>query len=86
MKNFINAAKSLNIKTLASAGGVSANLLLRRELQKKCAENNYRFYMPEKKYCGDNAAMVGAQAYYEFISGSTSSLDLNAYASKLLLP
>ena len=86
VKNFINAAKSLNIKTLAIAGGVSANSMLRRELQKKCAENNYRFYMPEKKYCGDNAAMVGAQAYYEFISGSTASLDLNAYASKLLLP
>ena len=82
--NFICAAKQLEYKKLAVAGGVSANSLLRRELQKKCDENGYSFFMPEKKYCGDNAAMVGSQAYYEFLSGKTAPLNINALASKLI--
>lgn len=82
--NFICAAKRLGYKKLAIAGGVSANALLRRELQQKCDENGYKFFMPEKKYCGDNAAMVGSQAYYEFLSGKTAPLSINALASKLI--
>ncbi|MDO4199577.1 MAG: tRNA (adenosine(37)-N6)-threonylcarbamoyltransferase complex transferase subunit TsaD [Clostridia bacterium] len=82
--NFICAAKQLGYKTLAIAGGVSANSLLRRELQKKCGKNSYSFFMPEKKYCGDNAAMVGSQAYYEFLSEKTAPLSINALASKII--
>ena len=78
------AAKILSYKTLAIAGGVSANSLLRRKLQQKCKENNYKFFMPEKKYCGDNAAMVGSQAYYEFLNKKTASLNTNALASKII--
>ncbi len=82
--NFICAAKQLGYTKLAIAGGVSANSLLRRELQKKCNKNSYSLFMPEKKYCGDNAAMVGSQAYYEFLSGKTAPLNINALASKLI--
>ncbi len=82
--NFMCAAKILSYKTLAIAGGVSANSLLRHKLQKKCEENNYKFFMPEKKYCGDNAAMVGSQAYYEFLNKKTASLNTNALASKII--
>jgi len=38
-------------------------------------------YIPDKKYCGDNAAMVAAQGYYEFLAGNTANLNQNAYAT-----
>lgn len=79
---FLLAAKDLNCKRLVIAGGVSANTLLRRELERECSTKGYELYMPELKYCGDNAAMVGAQAYYEYISGNTAGLDLNAAATR----
>lgn len=82
--NFMSAAKNLGYTKLGIAGGVSANSLLRRELQKHCDENGYSFFMPDKKYCGDNAAMVGSQAYYEFLGGKTAPLNINALASKLI--
>ena len=82
--NFICAAKKLGYKTLAVAGGVSANSLLRRELTQKCGDSGYLFFTPEKRYCGDNAAMVGSQAYYEFLNGKTAQLNINALASKLI--
>lgn len=82
--NFIQAAKNLGYSKLAVAGGVSANSLLRKELKAKCAENGYELFMPEKKYCGDNAAMVGSQAFYEFLQGVTAPLSLNAYAGRLI--
>ncbi len=79
--NFIKAAKDLNCSKLVIAGGVSANTLLRRELTRICAECGYELYMPELKYCGDNGAMVGAQAYYEYLNGNTAGLELNAAAT-----
>lgn len=75
------AAKDLGFKTIALAGGVSANSELRECFEKACRENGTKLYLPELKYCGDNAAMVGVQGYYEFLSGNTASLDLNAYAT-----
>ncbi len=62
--NFIKAAEDYNAKTLVIAGGVSANSLLRSTLQSECAKRGFKFYMPQKSLCGDNAAMVGSQAYY----------------------
>ena len=47
----------------------------------ECEKNGFKLYMPELKYCGDNAAMVGAQGYYEFLDGKKAGLDLNAVAS-----
>lgn len=79
--NFLKAARDTNSKTLVIAGGVSANLLLRRTLEQECAKGGYKLYMPAKNLCGDNAAMVGAQGYYEFLSGNIADTDLNAFAT-----
>ena len=78
--NFMLAAESLNYDTLVLAGGVSANRLLRRELTSRC-EGRYKLYMPELSLCGDNAAMVGSQAYYEYLDGHVADTTLNAAAT-----
>lgn len=79
--NFLRAAKDLNVNKLVIAGGVSANSLLRKTLADECARLGCEFYMPDKSLCGDNAAMVGSQGYYEFISGNVADTDLNAFAT-----
>ena len=79
--NFLKAAQDFGYKTLVIAGGVSANSLLRRRLEEECRKHGYTLYKPELKLCGDNGAMVGAQAYYEYLSGNIASLDLNAAAT-----
>lgn len=79
--NFLKAAQDLKVDKLVIAGGVSANSLLRSTLEQKCRELGYQFFMPEKSLCGDNAAMVGSQGYYEFISGNVAGTDLNAFAT-----
>ena len=78
--NFLQAAEDLGYSTLVIAGGVSANSLLRSELKRRCA-GKYDLYMPEKSLCGDNGAMVGAQAYYEYLAGNIAKTDLNAVAT-----
>ena len=80
VKNFIKAAEDTNSKKLVIVGGVSANSLLRRRLEKECENRGWEFYRPELKLCGDNAAMVGSQAYYEYLSGNIAGMDLNACA------
>ena len=79
--NFLKAAEDLKVDKLVIAGGVSANRLLRSSLQEECVKHGLAFYMPEKSLCGDNAAMVGSQGYYEFLSGNIASTDLNAFAT-----
>ena len=79
--NFLKAAEDYNVNKLVIAGGVSANSLLRKTLQDECAKRGYEFYMPDKSLCGDNAAMVGSQGYYEFLSGNVAGTDLNAFAT-----
>lgn len=79
--NFLKAAEDLKVEKLVIAGGVSANRLLRSTLQDECNKRGLAFYMPEKSLCGDNAAMVGSQGYYEFLSGNIASTDLNAFAT-----
>ncbi len=66
---------------LVIAGGVSANSVLRKEMEKLCKKRGVRLYMPLLKYCGDNAAMIGSQAYYEYLAGNKAGLKLNAIAS-----
>ncbi|MDR3645730.1 MAG: tRNA (adenosine(37)-N6)-threonylcarbamoyltransferase complex transferase subunit TsaD [Clostridia bacterium] len=75
------AAKDFNEKTIVLAGGVAANSGLRERLTRKCAERGLPLYMPPLRLCGDNAAMVGAQGYYEYLAGHTAGLDLNACAN-----
>ncbi len=75
------AAAETRAKTLVLAGGVSANSGLRARMQAACETQEVALYMPPLSLCGDNAAMVGAQGYYEFRAGNTASMDLNAVAS-----
>ncbi len=80
LRNFLLAAEKTGAKKLVTAGGVSANSLLRRELKRICAERGLLFYCPELSLCGDNGAMVAAQGYYEFSAGHVAGMDLNARA------
>lgn len=80
-ENTEKATIDLGYKKIVLAGGVSANSVLRREMSALCEKHGWELYAPELKYCGDNAAMVGAQGYYEFQKGNTADLTLNACAS-----
>ena len=80
-ENTEKAADALGYKKIVLAGGVSANSVLRRDMQALCRKHGWELYAPELKYCGDNGAMVGAQGYFEFIGGNTADLTLNACAS-----
>lgn len=81
----IRVMKDKNINKIALAGGVSANLKLREILKSEAEKNGFEVYLPDLKYCTDNAAMIGAAAYYNFISGKKydiiDKLDLNAIAN-----
>ena len=79
-KNTEKAMKDFGHKTLVLAGGVSANSVLRADIEKMCERNGWKLYLPELSLCGDNAAMVGAQGYYEYLSGNIAGPELNAYA------
>jgi N6-L-threonylcarbamoyladenine synthase len=72
------AAKDFGMKQVAIAGGVAANSSLLEAMQKACAERNLSFYHPSTILCTDNAAMIGVAAYYEYLRGTRSGLDLNA--------
>ena len=63
------AMQSIGSKKLVVAGGVSANSFLKKELTEKCEQYGYELFMPELKYCTDNAAMIGAMAYFELQNG-----------------
>lgn len=75
------AAQKYGYKTLAVAGGVSANSELRARMTKECKDRGITLYFPELKYCGDNAAMVGVQAFYEYKDGNIGDSLLNAAAT-----
>lgn len=63
------AAQELGYRRIVLAGGVSANSGLREYLQKQCDDRGYTLTAPSPIYCTDNAVMVGAQAYHEFLAG-----------------
>ena len=67
----------INTKTIALAGGVSANSYIRKEFL-KLEDEGYKIYMPDLKLCTDNAAMIASAGYYNYISGKRDALDLNA--------
>lgn len=71
-----------DIKTIAIAGGVAANSHLREELKTLCEKRGFRFFMPEMRYCGDNAAMIAAAGYFECLENNFAPLSLNADASR----
>ena len=75
------AADELGYKKLVIAGGVAANSVIRRDFTEAAGQRNLELYIPPLRLCGDNAAMIGAQGYYEFLAGHTAGSDLNAYSS-----
>ena len=75
------AFETVKPQKLVLAGGVSANSEIRKRVSAFCKNNNVEFYSPELSLCGDNAAMVGGQAYYEYQAGNVAESDLNAYAT-----
>lgn len=75
------AADARSARKIVVAGGVAANSGLRGRLEKECAQSGRRLFMPPLSLCGDNAAMVGAQGYYEFKAGHLAGPDLNACAN-----
>lgn len=78
----IRALEDSGYQKLAIAGGVAANSRIRADLQAACAASGDKLFLPELKYCGDNAAMIGCQGYYEYKAGHLAGLDLNAYATR----
>lgn len=79
-EKFYGAAKALGFTRLAVAGGVSANSMLRQKLQSSLP-SGCKLFIPPLSLCGDNAAMVGAQGFYEFSAGFVAGLDQNALAT-----
>lgn len=77
----MRAARETEASTVVLAGGVSANSGLRAAMSQACEKAGLRLYMPPLSLCGDNAAMIGAQAYYEYCDGKRADLSLNAVAS-----
>ena len=77
----MRAADTRGDRVVVAAGGVAANSVLRARLAQDCARRGLTLYLPPKALCGDNAAMVGAQAYYEFQAGHTAGPELNACAN-----
>ncbi len=75
------AAKQSGRTVMAAAGGVAANSIIRADLAEACRREGIDLYLPPLRLCGDNGAMIGAQAYYEYLAGHTADLDLNAYAT-----
>ena len=80
-KKTIKALKEYNVNNLIVAGGVAANKGIRESLERKCKENNINLTVPPITYCTDNAAMVGAAAYYAYQKGKRADLSLNAQAN-----
>ena len=72
-------------KKVAVAGGVAANSRVRKDILEAAQKLGAEVFLPPLKLCGDNAAMIGAQGYYEYMAGNTADMSLNAYATKSIL-
>ena len=81
----VMAIQETGCRKIAVAGGVAANSRIRADILSAAEKLNAKVYMPPLKLCGDNGAMIGAQAYYEYLAGSTADMSLNAYATKSIL-
>ncbi|MDD6158935.1 MAG: tRNA (adenosine(37)-N6)-threonylcarbamoyltransferase complex transferase subunit TsaD [bacterium] len=78
------AARELGYGKVAVAGGVAANSRIRADFTAACQESGDALFVPPMRLCGDNAAMIGCQGYYEYLAGHTAGTDLNAYANMSL--
>ena len=79
------AMEETGYRKIAVAGGVAANSRIRQDILDAARKLGAEVYMPPLKLCGDNGAMIGAQAYYEYLAGNTADMSLNAYATKSIL-
>ena len=78
VQNAMHAVKEHSLNKFAIAGGVASNSSLRAAMKEACEKNGIEFYYPSPIFCTDNAAMIGVAAYYEYIAGVRSGLELNA--------
>ena len=81
----VRALEETGYRKVAVAGGVAANSRIRRDILEAAKKLGAEVYMPPLKLCGDNGAMIGSQAYYEYLAGNTADMSLNAYATKSIL-
>ena len=81
----VRAMEETGYRKIAVAGGVAANSRIRQDILDAVRKLGAEVYMPPLKLCGDNGAMIGAQAYYEYLAGNTADMSLNAYATKAIL-
>ena len=79
------AIRQTGYKNVAVAGGVAANSRVRKDILEAAKKLGAEVFLPPLKLCGDNAAMIGAQGYYEYMAGNTADMSLNAYATKSIL-
>ena len=81
----VRALQETGYRKVAVAGGVAANSRIRADILAAAEKLEAQVYMPPLKLCGDNGAMIGAQAYYEYQAGNVADMSLNAYATKSIL-
>jgi len=81
----VQAIQETGHKKIAVAGGVAANSRIRADIMAAADKLGATVYMPPLSLCGDNGAMIGAQAYYEYLAGNVADMSLNAYATKSIL-
>ena len=81
----VMALEETGYRRVAVAGGVAANSRIRKDILNAVESLGAQVYMPPMSLCGDNGAMIGAQAYYEYLAGNTADMGLNAYATKSIL-
>ena len=81
----VQALEQTGRKRLAVAGGVAANSRIRADILSAAQNMGVEVCLPPLSLCGDNAAMIGAQAYYEYQAGNIADMSLNAYATKSIL-
>ncbi len=79
------ALEQTGYRKIAVAGGVAANSRIRADILAAAQKLGAEVYMPPLSLCGDNGAMIGAQAYYEYLAGNVADMSLNAYATKSIL-
>ena len=81
----VRALEETGYRKVAVAGGVAANSRIRKDILDAAEKLGATVYMPPLKLCGDNGAMIGSQAYYEYLAGNVADMSLNAYATKSIL-